>query len=177
MTSSPILSFPSLISTKISIIPGRLFISAMISCKRSLLTLTSIRLPLCHPSMWPYDPIMTKDHPHTMIIRMRFDFLIIFNRLIGHSCTKITTGLAIGTWRSRLTTCLQAEMLLDLNINLCKKKNMRKRVQPAKLQKSVISPKGLKETPHSLKLEDQRLQKIWLEVVGPKFLLIRNPTR
>ena len=26
------------------------------------------------PRCGPYDPIMTKDHPHTMIIRMRFDF-------------------------------------------------------------------------------------------------------
>ena len=46
---------------------------------------------------------------------------------------------------------------------------MRKRVQPAKLQKiGDILQKALKRHHIPLRLEDQRLQKIWFEVVGPK---------
>ena len=67
-------------------------------------------------------------------------------------------------------------MLLDLNINLCKKKNMRKRVQPAKLQKiGDILQKALKRHHIPLRLEDQQLQKIWFEVVGPKIAAYTRP--
>ncbi len=53
---------------------------------------------------------------------------------------------------------------------------MRKRAQPAKLQKiGDILQKALKRHHIPLRLEDQRLQKIWLEVVGPKIAAYTRP--
>ena len=53
---------------------------------------------------------------------------------------------------------------------------MRKRVQPAKLQKiGDILQKALKRHHIPLRLEDQGLQKIWLEVVGPKTAAYTRP--